>query len=219
MKVKNKGELMDTFIANIATFPTALFTTFMLVIIGFWLLTLIGMMDLEVLDIDIDVDADALQGMSALIVTLGFTGVPLTIVLSILGLVSWLVCYYAVHFGLFWADAGIMRYALGAVIAIGSFAVALPITRLVIKPLKKLFSKLGDNTSSKSLLGTTCTVRTTRVDDTFGEAQCLFNDAPLILKIRADTPNTFSRGDNVVIIEHDSEKQTYFVVSETEFNH
>ncbi|MFT4927939.1 MAG: hypothetical protein ACI8WB_004054 [Phenylobacterium sp.] len=212
---------MDTFLANIATFPTAIFTTFMLVVAGFWLMAMLGLMDIEGLDFDIDFDAEGLSGLSALAVALGLTGVPLTIVLSLLGLISWLICYYSVHFGLSLIDsqAGIIHTAAGAGIALFSLIVALPITGQVIRPLRKLFSKLNSDTSSKSLLGTTCTIRTTRVDQEFGEAECMFNDASLIIKVRADIPNDFARGDQAVIIDHNVENQNYHIVSPTEFNH
>lgn len=93
---------MGSFLTNISSFPTAIFTTFTLVMAGFWLLMMAGIFDLDILDLDLETDLDGdpdnLHGITAVLVTLGLTGVPVTVVLTIISLVSWLLSYYAVYF-------------------------------------------------------------------------------------------------------------------------
>lgn len=211
---------MESFLTNISSFPTMIFTTMTLIVAGYWLLTMVGILDLDILDFDIDLEGDSnnLHGVAAAMATLGLTGVPVAVVISIISLVAWLICYYAVYFGLFWAQEGFMRIVAGTIVGVASLAFSLPVTAQLIRPLRKVFTKLNEQASGKSLLGTTCIIRTTRVDTDFGEAECRLNGAPLLIKVRSDGKTPFARGDKAVIIEHDASQQVYQIISEIEFN-
>lgn len=219
---------MEAFLSNATSFPTSVFTTINLVIIGIWLFMALGLLDIEVFDMDIDADVDAdididvdgssLNGITSFLASLGLTGVPIFIVATIIFFTSWLLSYFTVKYGLFWNNFESIRYLVGSGIMLLSFLVSIPLTAQFIKPLKKFFAKLNQETTSKSLLGKQCTVRSTRVSPTFGEAECVNDGASLILKIRASEDYALAKGDLVRIIEIDSQKSTYQVVPEKEFN-
>jgi len=48
---------MDPFYQNIASFPTVFFTFFLLVVVLYWLVAVLGLVEIDVLDFDIP-DAD-----------------------------------------------------------------------------------------------------------------------------------------------------------------
>ena len=60
-------------------------------------------------------------------------------------------------------------------------------------------------------------VRTSRVDNDFGEAVLEDGGAGLILKVRSTGDATFVKGDRVVLLEHLKNENVYRVVSEAEF--
>jgi len=223
---------MEQFIANITSFPTAVFTTINLVIIGIWLFMALGLLDIEVFDIDadvdvdididadVDIDADAtgLSGVASFLASLGLTGVPIFIVLTIIFFVSWLLSYFTVKYGLFWNNFESIRYLLGTGIMVLSFLVSIPVTAQLIKPLKGFFAKLNNSSNTaKTLLGKQCKVRSTKVSLTAGEAECFIDGASLILKVRADEVYQLKRGDLVRIIDIDPVTSIYHVVPEKEF--
>lgn len=212
---------MEAFLANISSFPTAIFTTLNIVVCGYWLLLIIGVLDLDFLDFDIDVDVDAEGGEMSFIASVlsffGLTRVPFAVVLTILSLFGFILSYYAVHFG-FLLDSQIwLKYLSGSAIFIISFILALPLSGFAIKPLNKFFIRLDSQAENKSLLGVTCTIRSSRVDKDFGEAHCTVDGASLIVKVRC-ADEQFKRGDKAVIIEHDPEQNIYHVVSTIKFN-
>ncbi|MBV1910916.1 MAG: YqiJ family protein [Kangiellaceae bacterium] len=214
---------MDQFLLNISSFPTAIFTTVNVVIIGIWFIIALGLIDMEVFDLSIDIDVDtdptSLSGIASFLVTLGLSGVPIFIVLTIIFFVSWIISYIAVKYGLFWNNFDSIRYIVGLVILVVSFLASIPITAQFIKPLRKLFSKLNSgSTTSQSLLGKQCVVRTTKVNKSFGEAECTNQGASLILKIRASESYQLKNGDLVRIIEFDQESSAYQVIPENEFS-
>ncbi len=217
---------MSEFWAITNSFPTAIYTTINLVLIGYWLLVALGLFDFEFFDIDIDIDPDIdldsgttqLTGFAGFLATFGLTGVPVTIVFTILMFVSWTLSYFLVLLGLFWTTNALILWVAGSIILIISFLFSLPITAQIIKPLRKLFRQLYGGSGAKILLGKPCIIRSSRVDLNFGEALCDMEGASLIINVRAEEKYQFKKGDSARIIEHDKEKNTYFIISEEEFN-
>jgi len=214
---------MEAFFANIFHYPTVFFTVILLVLGVYWFFAILGMIDIDVLDLDMDADVDmdvdleGLTGLAGLLVTLGLTGVPVTVVVTLLSLLAWLVSYFVVHLFFFWEPGSLMGYLIGTAIVPLAIAVSIPVTAQLIKPLKPLFKKAYTPPPEKVLLGRTCNVRSTRVDEAFGEAAADLDGASLILRIRAKADAGLKRGDAVVLIEHRPEDNTYWVVPEHEF--
>ncbi|MDQ6991922.1 MAG: hypothetical protein Q9M31_00470 [Mariprofundus sp.] len=213
---------MDDFLVNISSFPTVIYTTSLVVVIGYWLLAITGTFDLDSfdvgVDIDVDTDVNSLGGMAGLLTTLGLTGVPITIVISLLLLNAWISCYFLSLFvPTFPQFILFIQITIHIVIAIVSFIVSILCTATMLRPLRGLFRKVHQLPKSVSLLGATCRIRSSRVDDLFGEAECQYEGASLIIKVRTTGNDTFSAGDRVVLIEHDEGNDFFKVISEEAF--
>ncbi len=213
---------MDEFLVTISSFPTVIYTTALVVIVGFWLLSFTGTFDLDAFDVEVDIDVDGdvgnIGGVAGLLTTLGLTGVPITIVISLLILNAWFICYFV---SLVVPElpevVTLLKVAINIGIAIGSLMISILLTAFMIKPMKGLFKRINQAPISRSLLGATCRIRSSRVDHDFGEAECQHEGASLIVKVRATSDQTFTTGDSVVLIEHNIEKDFFNVVSEREF--
>lgn len=217
-------DAMDPFYQNVTSFPTLLFTLLLLLCIFYWLLAVIGVVDLDFIDIDLpDTDLDATDaGSSAgllggLLLRLGLNGVPLPIVITLLSLFGWFICYYIVHFFFAIIPGGFLKFLVGIPVFVGSLYAAALITGLTIRPLRPLFQAM-DQQIEKRILGQVAVVRTSRVDKDFGEAVVEDGGAGLIVKVRAYKEETFSHGDRVVLLEHVKEENIYRVISEAEFS-
>ncbi|MCP3667834.1 MAG: DUF1449 domain-containing protein [Gammaproteobacteria bacterium] len=222
------SEGMDPFYQNIASFPTAIFTFLLGVVTLYWLVAVLGVVDIDVLDFDIP-DADGGLGVNSdsgvstpdalagIMLKIGLHGVPVTIIVSFISLFGWLCCYYLAHFLLGHFPEGILRYLTGIPIFFGSLFVAVMITAVVIKPLRPLFKKAQQHTE-KLVLGQSATVRTSKVDNDFGEATLDDGGAGLILKVRSSGDSVFKKGDKVVLLEYMKENNVYRVISEDEFS-
>lgn len=219
------SERMDPFYQNISSFPTAVFTLLLVLAVLFWAGAVLGFVDLDVLDFDVDADIGDINAdsphtgpdvLAGLLLRLGLTGVPVTVSLSILILVGWIICYYAVYLVNPVIPGRLLEIAVGIPILVGSFYTAAIITAQLIKPLRPLFEKATQETH-KQLLGQVAVVRTSRVDREFGEATVEDGGAGLILKVRATGEDTFKKGDRVVLIERTDDASTYRVISEDEF--
>ncbi|MEZ5509924.1 MAG: hypothetical protein R3F47_08480 [Gammaproteobacteria bacterium] len=211
---------MDAFLTNIFTYPTAIFTVILGVAVIYWLFAILGLVDMDVLDVDVDLDTDleGLTGLAGLLVTLGLTGVPVTVVVTVLALLGWLISYFAVHLLFFWPAGSWLSYAVGTVVIPVALAVSVPVTAQIVKPLKPLFRKAYANAPQKVLMGQPCLIRSTRVDMGFGEATATVDGASLILKVRADPAKQLKKGDRAVLIEYRAAENSYLVVPESEFS-
>lgn len=210
-----------------ANFPTVIFTIFLVLSILYWISAMFGFVDLNALDVDVPQadghlslnaghDGGFPETLAGFLMKLGLNGVPLTIVITFLALIGWAVSsllsrYSGVVFGYGW-----IKYVTGVPIFIGSLYVAVLLTAQIIKPFRTLFSRLDQN-SQKKIMGQTAIVRSSRVDEQFGEAFLDDGGAGLILKVRSRNNQQFVHGDKVVLLEYDANKNLYIVISEAEF--
>ncbi|MEC8429027.1 MAG: DUF1449 domain-containing protein, partial [Pseudomonadota bacterium] len=142
-------EGMNPFYQNIASFPTAFFTFFLAVTVLYWLVAVLGLVEIDILDFDIP-DADGTldtnpdTGLSnpdvlaGLMLRFGLVGVPVTVIVSLISLFGWLTSYYTVHFLFNLVPEGILRYIAGLPVLVGSIYIAAMVTALAIRPLRPL---------------------------------------------------------------------------------
>jgi hypothetical protein len=230
------SEDLDPFYENITSFPTVFFTFVLALCVLFWLGAVLGVVDIDVFHFDAhfhahfdapDLGGDVLGGagsdattanaLAGLMLRLGLNGVPVTVIISLVALLGWLLCYYAVHFLVIAQPGGLMRYLAGLPILLGSLYLAVMVTSVLIKPLRPLFKKTEQETVKRTL-GQTAIVRSSIVDENSGEAVLQDGGAGLILKVRASGGSSYARGDRVVLLEYRKAENTYRVISEEEFS-
>ncbi|HCL41105.1 MAG TPA: hypothetical protein DHW73_06990 [Pseudomonas sp.] len=211
---------MELFFQTSLTFPVVLFSFMLCVAMLYWLTVALGAVDVDVLDAGGDGgmdDPSNAEGLGGLLMKLGLHDVPVTLVLTVLVFFAWLASYFTQLLLLGWLPLGLLRFPLGLVVIVLALAVAVPVTRLVVAPLRPLFRKaLGSTT--RSLLGQVVVVRSPLVSDRLGEAVMEDGGAGLILRVRADPALGFKRGDRLVLLEYLEAEHAYRVIGEDEFN-
>ena len=216
---------MNDFLLTIFSFPTVLYTFVLGVALLYWLCAALGLLELEVLDVNLpDVDGQLhahaehsfAETFAGILLRLGLNGVPVTIVITFIGVIGWLISYYLSYFELMLLGYGWVRFVVGIPILIFSFYLAVLSTAQLIKPLRKLFAKT-EQFVEKKILGQTAIVRSSKVDKTTGEANFDDGGAGLILKVRTMGEQEFVRGERVVLLEYIAEQHVYRVISEAEF--
>jgi len=209
---------MDIFFQIIFTFPTVFFTFLLALSVVYWLLTVLGFVGIEALDLDLD-GADSVASLnvfSGLLFRLGLNGVPLTIVISSIALLGWMFCFLVVYFVYPWVPMRWLQLIIGVPVIVGVLYVSAIITAVLIKPLRPIF--LASNQEvQKQILGQVAVVRTGEVNRSFGEAYLEDGGAGLIIKVRSYKDEVFKRGEKVVLLEYVAGEHIYRVVSEADF--
>ena len=149
------------------------------------------------------------------IVRLGLGGIPITVVVSVIVLVGWILTYYADIYLLSLVPGTPLRIAAGALIIFVNFCLSLPVAALALRPLRKLLRKMQPG-PARPILGQVATIRSP-VNRGTGTASVEDGGAGLILQIRDEDPQRFKRGDRVVLIEYLEDQNAYRAVSEDEF--
>ncbi|WP_198263236.1 OB-fold-containig protein [sulfur-oxidizing endosymbiont of Gigantopelta aegis] len=200
-------------------YPTGIYTVFIGLLLVFWLFVIIGALDLELISFDADIDVDAeieIPGFVGLMHTLGLTGVPFTIVITILVFLAWVFSYIVSAYLIPLIPSSLVQILVATITLVGAFLLAVPITSRIVAPLQKL-SQENQAKSNKDFLGSHCTVTSLSVDDTFGQGKIKTRGASLIVRIRAELPNTIKKGDIVRPISYDENDNVYHIVTHEEF--
>lgn len=229
-------EAMGTFIHNISQFPTLIFTGLMIFVTLYWLVSLLGLVGIDSLDVDMpDMSGDGDFGVdshsyhshghhghdghhveagffASILMRYGLQGVPVLVILTLFSLAGWVIGYLLMHFVDNWFAIGLVHYALAGVVLLLTVWLSLEVTSLIVKPIRKLI-KVPPERTATTMLGKVATVRTMTVDAKHGEAVIEENGATLILKVRA-FEQSFAMGDKVVLMEYFPNDNSYRVVGE-----
>ena len=200
-------------------YPTGIYTILIGVMVIFWLFAILGALDMDVISFESDIDVDGeieVPGFVGLMHTLGFTGVPFTIVLTILIFLAWIFSYIASAYVMPWVPTVILKVLVGTGVLVGSLLLAVPITTKVVSPLRKLAIE-NKAKSNKDFLGSNCKVTSLTVDDTFGQGKVQTLGTSLVVRIRAPAPNEIKKGDIVRPISYDERDNVFHVISNKEF--
>jgi hypothetical protein len=207
---------MEALLNFSAQFPTVIYSTLLGIVVIYWLVGMLGIIDLDLapdadLDIELDTDVTASAGaLTGLLLTFGLTGVPFTLVISIVLLVSWLISIYAQIYVMSLLDTVWLYYLVGITSTVVVFFISLPVTGLNIRPLRGMFNSV-ETATSDHLVGRDGTVATGKVTASFGQAKVLNEGAEILLDVRCEPEHTLTMGDKVLLIEYCREKHSYIV--------
>lgn len=210
---------MESFLTNILSFPTAIFTVCFAVMAIYWLSVSLGLVDSHALDIDFDANTEhsEIPGFAGLVGWIGLSDMPATVIVSAIAMLGWLISYFEVHYFELWSQDLWLRIVAGSLVLVESLVVATFLAGIFLKPLKPFFRKAYATPPDKQLLGQTCLVRTGRVDMTFGEAVAVIGGASLIIRVRAEADKAISKDDKVVPIRYEPSDNSYLVIPLQEF--
>ncbi|MFI8553293.1 hypothetical protein [Psychrobacter sp. NPDC077938] len=210
-------EAFFVFITKISLYPTIVFTGLVMFVTLYWVVSLLGMADMDSVDA-VETGSDAAVSdlsstgfFTGLMLKFGLYGVPLVIILSLISLIGWLLSYLYTSFLHQNFDSGVLYYVFGTGALIFVLVVSMWLTGIIISPIRKNIARIPKRNSANNV-GKIAIVRTLSVTDKHGEAELNDGGAGLILKIRSDNSTSLlKKGDRVMLIAYLEEKNTYQV--------
>ncbi|MGQ5521932.1 ubiquinone biosynthesis protein [Chitinimonas sp. PSY-7] len=204
--------MFEMLLATLVSYPTNLVTVLLAVLLIYWLLALAGLVDIDAFDLDVHVDSDAgeLSTIAGYVVAFGLTGVPFSIVLSLIVLIVWVICYLANRYLLFWMP-GWMSFMVGSAVLVAAAAVAIVVTARLLRPMRGLFA-VHNARQNASLIGQTCKITTLDVSEDFGQALVETEGVAIAIRVRASKPNGLGKGSLATIVDYDEASETYQVI-------
>ncbi len=210
-------EAFFVFITKISLYPTIVFTGLVMFVTLYWVVSLLGMADMDSVDVGETGSDAAVSDLSStgfftgLMLKFGLYGVPLVIILSLISLIGWLLSYLYTSFLHQNFDSGVLYYVFGTGALIFVLVVSMWLTGMIISPIRKNIARIPKRNSANNV-GKIAIVRTLSVTDKHGEAELNDGGAGLILKVRSDNSTSLlKKGDRVMLIAYLEEKNTYQV--------
>jgi hypothetical protein len=151
----------------------------------------------------------SVKGSTSFLEVLGFGGVPVTVSVSFVVFLSWLMSL---------AFARPAKEALGmlpgALVSGGLAALCLAagfmLAGLVVRPLRPMFA-VHQAPRRSELMGRVCVIASGRVDGRFGHATFEDGGAGLLLNVVCDKANALKRGEKALILGYDTTRDAYEV--------
>jgi hypothetical protein len=215
---------MNEFLRVATSFPTAIYSVMLLVVTAHWLLSALGILDIDTVDGLLLSDdpgmshADGAEhgGIGGVLLKFGLHGVPVMIIFTIIAIVGWTFCYFIDLHLLSGMRLGVVGVAADIATAIGGLLLSIPVARAVLTPVRRMLRRY-EPVTQRPLLGRYAEVRSPEITQSHGTAWVDDGGAGLILQVRADVSGRFVRGDRVVLIEYLEEHNAYRVISGGEF--
>ncbi|WP_454909021.1 ubiquinone biosynthesis protein [Variovorax gossypii] len=212
---------MGDFMGAVTGYPTAIYTVLLGVVVIYWLLAMLGMVDIEHSGLDVDVgvhthadgDANDIGHLASFVVAFGLNGVPFSVAVSLLVLVSWTVCCLGGEWLLPLVPTLPLQLLAGTVLLVASAVIAIPVTAVAIRPLRGLFVS-HTAVSNAALVGQSCRVVTGVVNEKDGRAEVARRGASLNIRVWATVPNSLKRGSQALILEYDEVAGRYLIAAQ-----
>lgn len=153
--------------------------------------------------------SEAPGGLAALVSALHLRSVPATVIISLVITFSWFVSVVAMQLVTRSAPA-LSGPWLSVLVLLLAPVLSLPLTSLAARPLGKVFV-VRRAPAKSDLIGRLCVVRTGTVNEKFGEATLADGGAGLVLRVRVGANKQLSRGEQALIVDYDTERETFLV--------
>ncbi|WJV48967.1 hypothetical protein [Streptomyces flavofungini] len=190
---------MRAFVEASVGFPTAVFTAALAVVVVFWLLVAAGVTDSDGFDADASLSA------------WGLGGVPVTVAVSFMTVLSWLLSLSASVLSSAVAFSGTVRFVAGAVALVAVPLFAWRVTRVAVRPFARFFPD-EPGPSRQDFIGSVCSIRTGRVDADFGQAEVAARDgSTAVVQVRQYGTDSLSRGSTGLLYAYDDIGEFFWV--------
>lgn len=132
--------------------------------------------------------------------------VPAMIVISLQALCMWVFAMIANHY---WGNESLVR---GLVFVVPNIVLSAVVTRYLTWPMARFFRALNrEYDEHRPLLGRTCVVLTSEVNDQFGQAQIATRGAPVVINVRTTEPKPLRKGETGLVVREDKDRHLFFI--------
>ncbi len=215
------------------------YSLFILVAVGIWLITVVGFISMSALDgifdfafdadidhdvdLDHDLDLDHDADLSTHVVEpgffvsmLGFVGVgkvPVTLIVTVLmflqGILGLVFNYYLFNE---FSLSQALNWLVGIAGFVLTFFVALYSTAYIMRPLYPFFQDYGKAEKSANLVGKAASITSGKATLNFGQAKIKLDDGDSVeVTVRCTEGFEAKYGERVLVVDYDAEKNIYYI--------
>ena len=204
---------MGEFLTSVLMYPTVIFSGLMILVLMFWMVAMLGAIDIEILDIDADFDGDAdldVDGGGGLIDAFGFAGMPISIAISTIILFGWIVCLVLNAYAMPSVSEVLPKGASRVVVFLASAVLAVVLAAIALRPVRKVFT--GHKAVSKhALTGRNCRITSMTVTAEQGQGEIEDGGAGIVAQLRCAQFNTLELHSRAIVVGYDAEQDAFTI--------
>ena len=211
------GDLINIIFSGVNFIPTLLFT----LVIGYWIIVLLGALDTDFLDYDVDIDLDAdinaeveveanaasnLFALNKILTFFNLGKIPFMVFFTFSVMPMWFLSIMINNL------LGNTSFLIGIALLIPIFIVSLFIAKFLTIPFVKLFSVLEKESFEDEIIGAVGEVRLAANSDKKGKADVMVGDSffTILIKTHASA-ETVKKADKILVLDH-IKKGNYYLV-------
>jgi hypothetical protein len=200
----------DLFNAAIAA-PNILPTAMLIFVLVYWIVVIMGAIDVDTIDMDIEVDSDvegefSVSWLNHVLAFFNLGRVPFMVFMTFLIVPLWAISVMTNYY------LGNESFILSLILLIPIFILSAFIAKFTTQPFIKLFNHLeNDFDKGERQIGKICTLITTANDLKAGQAKIMTHGAPLLLNVITDEGVSMFSGDTGIVLEYQRDKNVYLI--------
>lgn len=200
---------MSELFKNAITGGNLIPTVLLILVTLYWIIVIIGVLDLDFLEVDLDA-GDAAGPFYAILAFLKVGDVPFMLVFSILSLNFWIIAMLMHYLPI--APGGVVN----TVLLLPAMILSIFITKFECVPLKAIFknSSMLDNADNEEVvIRRLCKVKCDVSSERFGQAEIERDGASLVINVKPEfEEETFRKDEIACVFRKDSDKDLYYIV-------
>ncbi|MEO5712546.1 MAG: hypothetical protein ABIT37_03580 [Luteolibacter sp.] len=199
-----------------------LLTIILGMVVCYWLMVILGVLDMETDvadgfgdgDMDMDMDSGHDAGAGGIWMStgrfVGFSKVPLVVWLSFMSLFMWFI---SLVLNEYWNPDAAASRAL--ILLLPNFVASGIVTKIVTIPIARLFAAMADaDHEGEEVLGRTGIVTSMEADETYGQIEIAGAGAPLLINVRCRPGDpAFKKGAAVRVTAAGPDEKFYYIES------
>lgn len=207
---------MNDFFHFIFSSPNLIATIVLSFCFVYWLIVIIGLIDLDMLDLDIDVDVDTdpagasgevgIAWLNKVLHFFNLGRIPFMLWLSIIMLIAWSLVVI-INYSL-----SINSFLIGTLIFLAAFVVAMLIAKPLTFPLVKMFDKMEESEGLKSYVGKIGEVMYANRDNTPGEIEIVHDGSRLRIFVLPSSAEIVLHKNQKVLVIGPSDREKIYLV-------
>ncbi len=207
-------ELLELSFQGANIIPSALF----IFVLIYWVVVMLGAIDLDALDIDVDVDVDldgpgvdadadiSVSWLNSVLAFFNLSHIPLMVFISFLILPMWFISVQLNDI------LGNTSFLLGLVFLIPNLLVSLFIAKFLTMPFVKLFSKMNsEGLTTTNMIGKICRVVLTLKSDSVGQVEVNVEGSNYRISAKTTEDKVIQKGEEGLVIEYHEDGKYYVV--------
>jgi len=202
-------ELLEFAFNGINLVPTIL----LIFVIIYWLIVILGIVDIDSLDFDLDVDTDVdvdadvdVGGLSSVLAFFNIGHMPLMVFVTFFSLPLWAINLITNDF------LGGGSILIGLLVLFGTAFVSLFIAKFLTIPIAKFYRRVKENTEAvEHIVGRICTAKLPITSEQTAQAEIKVNGTSVLINVRTRNGFTVSKGATALVIDFNEAQKVYYV--------